>query len=71
MGWALVLAVGALPDDAGDLPLAVQVLRAGVVCAVAGLVMLGVYVGLLRLMHVTELADVTAPLLRRARRRRG
>ena len=70
LGWAVVLAVGALPDDAGDVPVGLGMVRAGLVCAVAGAVMLGVYVGLLRLMRVTELADVAGPLLRRVRRRR-
>ena len=67
MGWALVLAVGALPDDAADVAVAAGMLRAGLLCAATGAVMLAVYVGLLRLMRVTELADVTGPLLRRFR----
>ena len=64
-GWAVVHAVGALPDAVADVPVAAAMLRAGLLCAAAGLVMLVVYVALLRLMRVTELADVTGPLLRR------
>jgi putative peptidoglycan lipid II flippase len=71
VGWALVTGVGALPDDAADVAVVPGMLRAGLVCAGVGAVMLGVYVGLLRLMRVTELADVAAPLLRRVRRRRA
>jgi len=71
VGWALVTGVGALPDDAADVAVVPGMLRAGLVCAGVGAVMLGIYVGLLRLMRVTELADVSGPLLRRFRRGRG
>ncbi len=68
-GWALVSVVGALPGGGADLAVVPAMLRAGLLCAGVGAVMLGVYVALLRLMRVTELADVAAPLLRRVRRR--
>ena len=38
-------------------------------CVVVGLVMLAVYVGLLRVLRVSELTDLVAPVLRRLRRR--
>ena len=70
VGWAVVLAVGALPDDVADVPLGVGMLRAALVCAAVGLLMLGVYVLLLRAMRVRELTDLTRPLVRRLARRR-
>jgi putative peptidoglycan lipid II flippase len=70
IGWALVLAVGALPETSEQLPVPLGMLRAGALCAGAGLLMLGVYLALLRLMRVRELDDVAAPLLRRIRRTR-
>jgi putative peptidoglycan lipid II flippase len=65
-GWAVVHAVGALPPD--GTPLGTGMLRAAALCAVTGLLMTAVYVGLLRLMRVRELTDLAAPLLRRVRR---
>jgi putative peptidoglycan lipid II flippase len=70
-GWAVVRAVGALPADAADVPVGAGMLRAAVLCAGTGLLMALVYVGLLRLMRVSELSDLSAPLLRRVRRRAG
>ncbi|WP_298458961.1 murein biosynthesis integral membrane protein MurJ [uncultured Cellulomonas sp.] len=71
VGWTIVLAVGALPDDAGDALMGVGMLRAALLCAAAGLAMLVVYGLLLRAMRVRELSDLTGPLLRRLGRRRG
>ncbi|HEY3436092.1 MAG TPA: lipid II flippase MurJ, partial [Actinotalea sp.] len=41
------------------------------VCVVVGLLMLGVYLGLLRLMHVTEVSDLLSPLVARLSRSMG
>jgi len=59
LGWLGVQAVGGL--DTGRV-------RALVICVVVGLVMSGVYVGLLKLMRVRELDDLLRPLLRRVGR---
>ncbi|NMR20418.1 murein biosynthesis integral membrane protein MurJ [Cellulomonas fimi] len=59
-GWAVVHAIGGL-HDAGPA-------RSLVVAAVVGVLMTGLYVGLLRLMRVSELTDLARPLLRRIRR---
>ncbi|WNB85599.1 murein biosynthesis integral membrane protein MurJ [Cellulomonas sp. ATA003] len=71
VGWAIVRAVGALPDDAADVAVGAGMLRAALVCAGVGLVMLAVYVALLRLMRVRELDELAAPLARRLTRRRA
>ena len=42
--------------------------HAVLVTAVGGLVMVGVYLGMLKLLHVRELDDALAPILRRVRR---
>lgn len=62
VGWPLSLLFGDL-SRAG-------LFRALLACAVVGLVMLAVYVGLLRLLRVRELEDLVLPLVRRATRAR-
>lgn len=65
VGWPIVhVALTVAPFTPSGLTAFV---RAVVLCVVVGLVMAGVYAGLLRLMHVRELEDLVAPLLRRAR----
>lgn len=59
-GWAVLRAAGDLPSSGWG--------RAAALCLVAGVLMLGVYLGLLRLMHVRELTDMLAPLRGRLRR---
>ena len=46
-------------------------LTAVLVCALVGLLMLGIYLGLLRLLRVTEVSDLLEPLLRRVSRSMG
>ncbi|MCL3860746.1 murein biosynthesis integral membrane protein MurJ [Actinotalea sp. K2] len=63
VGWPLSRLFGDL-SSAG-------VVLSFVVCAVVGLVMLGLYVAMLRVLRVTELQDLVAPLLRRLGRSMG
>ena len=57
LGWAAVHVIGGLTDTG--------FVRAALICGAAGLLMTGVYVGLLRFMRVGELDAVLRPLLRR------
>ncbi len=59
-GWAAVHVIGGLPDTGFA--------RAALICAGVGLLMTGVYVGLLKIMRVRELDDLLRPLLRRVGR---
>jgi putative peptidoglycan lipid II flippase len=62
-GWTVVHLVGGLPDTGFA--------RAALICTVVGLLMTGIYVGLLRLMRVRELDALLRPLFRRVGRRVG
>jgi len=65
VGWPIVhVALTVAPFTASGLA---SFVRAVALCVVVGVVMAGVYAGLLRLMHVRELEDLVAPLLRRVR----
>ena len=59
-GWTAVHLIGGLPDT--------RFARAVLICAVVGILMTGVYVGLLKIMRVRELDDLLRPLLRRVGR---
>ncbi|MGV8966243.1 MAG: murein biosynthesis integral membrane protein MurJ [Cellulomonas sp.] len=59
-GWAAVHLIGGLPDT--------RFARAALICAGVGLLMTGVYAGLLKIMRVRELDDLLRPLLRRVGR---
>ena len=59
-GWTVVHLVGGLPETGFA--------RAALICAVVGLLMTGVYVGLLKVMRVQELDALLRPLLRRVGR---
>lgn len=59
-GWATVHRLGGLADAGLG--------RSALVCVGVGLLMAGIYVGLLKLMHVRELDDLVRPLLRRVGR---
>ncbi|HUX71037.1 MAG TPA: lipid II flippase MurJ, partial [Cellulomonadaceae bacterium] len=70
-GWTIVhVAMTAVPFTPAGLT---AFTHAVVLCVVVGLVMTGLYAALLRAMHVRELEDLAAPVLRRLRRvaRRG
>lgn len=60
IGWPMVRLMGN-PGRGG-------LLRSGLVCLVVGLVVLGVYAGLLHLMHVPELGQLATPVVRVAHR---
>lgn len=59
-GWAAVHLIGGLPETGFG--------RAALICAGVGLLMTGIYVGILKLTRVRELDDLLAPLLRRVGR---
>lgn len=60
IGWTAVHLIGGLPDT--------RFARAVLICAVVGILMTGVYVGLLKIMRVREFDDLLRPLLRRVGR---
>jgi len=59
-GWFVVHQIGGLADAGLG--------RSALVCVGVGLLMTGIYVGLLRIMRVSELDDLVRPLLRRVSR---
>ena len=64
-GWIVAMLAPGLSELEG----ATGVAQAALTCAVAGAVMLMLYVAVLRLLRVEELADALAPATRRLRRR--
>jgi len=67
-GAAIVFALGGFRDGGFAVS---SIPGAGVTMVVAGVVMVGIYAGILRLMHNPELLGFTAPVLSRARRLLG